>query len=201
MRLRKQAGIIANIWLLAGAAVAVSIGVAVAVSSVRSYNARLDQAGYDRGVDETKARYSARDNAALQAALAGLKAAQDRIAAVEAKAAAASASVDSQYQKGVKDGKANTDKLVAAARAGALRLRDPGAVTGCSPGAVVGAVPGAAPSPPSDSGASQGRLSDSATQFLLELTDSANAVEKQLAAAQALLQSDRTVCNGQSSNP
>ena len=86
----------------------------------------VEKRGYDRGVSATEARYAKRDNDQLKATLAAQQAAEKRASDAEAKAATAQNLASTNYQKGVQDGKAQTERRIAAARAGTLRLRDPG---------------------------------------------------------------------------
>lgn len=169
-----------------------------------NYTTGLDEKGYDRGVAESTAAYTKRDNVRLQRVLAELKTAQAKAKALEEQYAAAQATADANYKRGVKDGQAKTAARIAAARAGDLKLRDPGNQGGtgpaCNPGpakgetATTAAGGNAAPAgqlPGSDGGI----LSAEASTFLLALTGEADEVVKQLTAAQATIVQDRVLCN------
>jgi hypothetical protein len=169
-----------------------------------AYTAKLVKGGYDRGVAETNAAYTARDNKQLQAVVAAQRAAEVRAAKAEDDAAAAQILVSSNYAKGVKDGQAKTAVLVAAAKSGALRLRDPGSQTGgCTAGgSSTGAATTAAGTAGSASGAgtqlpatASGFLSTDASNFLIGLTGEADDATRQLSACQVILVSDRKLCN------
>ena len=191
-----QRGVIASVWLYLAGAIALCVAIAGLIHVWNGYTDRLDKQGYDRGVAETTGAFQKRDNAQLQAALAAKTAAEDRAAQLEAVAATAQSNATKAYSKGVKDGQAKTATLVAAARAGALQLRDPGNQTGaCPTGGGQTGEGQAAGSPSGGDGAQGAVLSGSASQFLLELTGEADEVAKQLAAAQAVIISDRELCN------
>lgn len=188
-----QRGVIATGWLyLAGAiALLVVIGSVVRVWDV--YSSKLDKRGYDRGISETEAKYAKRDNTQLQAALVAQKEAEKRAEAAETKAANLQVIAGTNYQKGVKDGQAKTDNLVAAAITGALRLRDPGGTACPSPNFRTGKTEIADTKPGSD-GETGTHLSVQAATFLLGLTGEADTVAKQLTLAQAEITTILEVC-------
>lgn len=195
--MNRQTGTIAPIWLYLAGAIALIAALAGLVTVWDGYTNGLDKKGYDRGVSETTADWQKRDNAQLQAALAAQSEAEARAAHAESEAAAAQSAASENYQRGVKDGKAKTDALVAAARAGDLRLRDPGNQAGS--GAARGNQAGAAQTAAGTGGcygAAGAKLSVEASEFLLGLAGEADDTARQLAACQVILVSDRRLCNG-----
>ena len=195
--MNRQRGVIALIWLYLAAAfilVAVLTGLVVAW---KSYTTGLDKAGYDRGAAETTKAFQKRDNAQLQAALAAQRAAEVQAAQAERIAATAQSVASDNYLKGVDDGRKQSVALVAAARAGELRLRDPGN----RPGTSSACPPATAPAPTAAASAANhdaagAQLSAEAVEFLLALAGEADDTARQLAAAQAVILSDRVLCNG-----
>ena len=127
--MNRQKGIIATVWLYVGAALLILAALATLISAWDSYTARLDKAGYDRGVDETTAAWQKRDNKALQDALTAQTAAQVLATAAERKAATAQSVASSNYEKGVIDGKAKLALFLASG----VGLRDPGNPGGPGP--------------------------------------------------------------------
>lgn len=108
----------------------------------------------------------------------------DRTAA-EAKARAAAGRADAEYQRGVEDGKATTDRLIADLRSGNLRLHANvkaarvSAANEFTRGAGVGYAKARA------------ELSAADSEFLLRIGGEADEVTKQLGACQAILNADR----------
>lgn len=200
-----QRGVIAPIWLYLAGAIAVMLALAGLIKVWDNYTTGLVKGGYDRGVAETTATYTARDNAQLQAVVAAQRQAEIRAAKAESDAATAQALASSNYAKGVEDGKAKTAARVAAVHTGNLRLRDPGSQARACPAvaATTAKAASAGPAGGSDahpaaelSAAPAGFLSTAASDFLLGLTGEADDVARQLAAAQAIIVSDRKLCNG-----
>jgi hypothetical protein len=195
--MNKQRGVIALIWLYLAGAVLLTGALTGLVVAWKSYTTGLDRIGYDRGVAETTAAYQKRDNVALQAALAAQQRAEVRADQAERDAAAAQSVASSNYLKGVDDGRKKTAALVAAAHAGELRLRDPGARSGSSAACPPATGPASTASAPAGGdGAAGGELSAAAGEFLLSLAGEADDLARQLAAAQAVIVSDRALCNG-----
>lgn len=191
-----QHGIIAPIWLYAAAAIALMVALAGLIKVWNNYTTALDKKGYDRGVAETTAAYTKRDNSQLQAALAAQTVAEGVAATAERKAATAQSDASKAYNKGVNDGKAKTAQLVAAAKSGALRLRDPGNQAGTSTACNNQVSQSSVAGPAAGSDAGTGTLiSAAASDFLLQLTGEADDTALQLAACQVILVSDRVLCN------
>lgn len=194
--MNKQRGIIAMVWLYLAGAIALCVAITGLIYAWSSYTAKLDKRGYDRGVAETTAAFQKRDNAQLQAVIAAKTAAEDRAVRLEQKAAEAQAKASKSYAKGVNDGKAKTARLVAAARAGALRLRDPGNQTGgCTAGSNQAGAASPAGAAAGSNGSKGAEFSSAASEFLLNLTGEADEIARQLTAAQQVIMSDRVVCN------
>lgn len=194
--MNKQRGVIfaGYIWLVGGIIVLALL--AGLVMAWRSYTDGIDRKGYDRGVQETDARYKGRDNAALQAALAAQSLAEVRAAKAEKDAQEAQSAASGAYQKGVQYGKAQTDKRIAAVRDGSLVLRDPG-TTGTGPAGCpqAGTATTSAGAPRDITGSGGGFLSKDASVFLLSEASRADEIVLQLQAAQQILLSDRKLCN------
>jgi hypothetical protein len=144
--------------------------VAAIIFAWTRYTDGLVTEGYERGTAEVRAEVAIRDNRQLEALLAHRLAAEAKVNATEKRAREQMAAQRARHTKEKEDAEKVTEELVAAARAGALVLRDPGAAAA---GPAVGdrgpagadraAGPGAGPS----GGAG---LSAKAAEFLLELT-------------------------------
>ncbi|MCR4304978.1 MAG: lysis protein [Gallionella sp.] len=195
--LRTQQGAIAPVWLYMAGAIAVMLALAGLVKVWSNYTTSLDKRGYDRGTLEATARYQARDNAQLQAVVVAQRAAEIRAAKAEADAAKAQSVASSNYAKGVQDGKNRLAAFIADSRSGAIKLRDPGQNgTGPACGNQTGKAETAG-SAPGSNGDTQGRLSGQASEFLFSLANEADEIVRQLIAAQAVIVSDRVLCNAQ----
>ena len=99
------------------------------------------------------------------------------------------AALDAKRQQETNDAKIKTDQLVGAARAGSLRLRDPGAQrcpSGRNPAAKTATGAGQHHDAPG------ANLSATAAEFLLGLTGEADDTVRQLNACQQVVQSDRS---------
>jgi len=170
--------------------------IGIAVFAFHKFTESLDAKGYARGVLETKAEYVNRDNVALKEALAAQHQAEINAAAADARATAAQTLASTNYQKGVKDGKTQTEQRIAAVNNGSLRLRDPAAKALVCPafGDSAGKAQVARPAGGGD-GQAGGELSTTASEFLLRLTGEADQIARQLGLAQAVIISDREMCN------
>lgn len=100
-------------------------------------------------------------------------------------------SIASNYERKLSNANEQRKKDVAAVLAGSIRLRDPGAAS-LRPvsGGICPPVAGASLS----DGRSTGELSPTAAGFLLNLTNDADDVARQLAEAQAVILEDRRLC-------
>lgn len=122
-----------------------------------------------------------------------LVAANNRVFASEHKAAQALADVSSTYQKGLNDVVSIHQDTINRIRAGTLRLSIPAyAVSANTDGKIVAGAGGR-------DGQARCELSDAAAEFLTGLASEADAVAKQLTAAQAVIDADRAAINNQDS--
>ena len=123
---------------------------------------------------------TAANNQILQlesAARAAEKLKQDTLAALAA-----------DYEKDLDNAETQRKADVAAARSGAIVLRDPNSGGSCAGASAPGAITA---SPGVSNGAPGGQLSSVATEFLLSEADRADGIVRQLAACQAVVQADR----------
>ena len=156
----------------------------------------IDERGYQRGKSETETTYAKRDNKQLVDAQQKILDLQADIRTRESKGDADQAAISATYQEQLSHAHAETDRLVDAVRRGDVRLRDPGAnVAACAGGGDGGrtTVAGAAGGRDGPAG---GELSREAAEFLLSEAGRADAIVRQLAAAQAVILNDRKICNG-----
>lgn len=102
------------------------------------------------------------------------------------------AELASEHQKEIQDAKAQRDRDIAAARAGALRLRIPTAIAGSDRSPSAEAIPAACVG----NGGSPGELPGEVASNLLEFAHDADEVARQLATCQAVILEDRRLCNG-----
>lgn len=194
--LTRQRGVIAAVWLYFMAAVLLIGAITGLVTAWNVYTKRIEAQGYERGRSETESAYKTRDNAQLTEVIAKLKAAEKRAKDLEDAKSAADNLAVANYQKGVQDGKAKTAAFIADVRAGRIRLSDPGAQT--RPSTTVCSGTGQSTSIAATSGGNgeaRVNLSAAASGFLLTLTGEADDTARQLAAAQAIIVSDRVLCN------
>ena len=145
--------------------------------------------GHRDGATSEKAAWYARQ--ITQGALYSAKLLEAENAARAAEDAKADAvrALDTAYQKRLTDAQILHDADVAAARAGAIVLHDPGAPA--CPAGDRSAGPVAAPASVSDGPARPG-LSAAANEFLLSLADEADQLVNQLTACQAVITADRS---------
>jgi len=112
-----------------------------------------------------------------------------------AKEQASTAIINAQaakHQKEIQDEKALRRADVAAARAGTIKLRDPGTTTSACAGSSRTGPPATTTS--QRDGASLAELSAEATEFLLDLANDADAVARQLTSAQAVIVEYQRMC-------
>lgn len=162
-----------NPWLIAGSLGAVIVAFFLGIKT----GERMERADWER-----------REIAELTAANDKIVKLTAQYREIEARHAADLARVATNYQEKLDATRKQTAKLVADARAGALRLRDPAAREGTCGGAAAEAV---APAGRRD-GEARGELSGEASAFLLALTGEADEVVKQLDACQQVVMKDRT---------
>lgn len=139
-----------------------------------------DHRGYARAATECKTR----EDAAREAYERELAAAKQRNQNIEATHQAEMAIIGADYEKVVQDGKDQRDRDVAAARAGAIRLR----VAGACPAGRGPAPEAAAPAQGRD-GAGDAELPGPVAADLLGLADDADATARRLGACQAVIRS------------
>lgn len=160
------------------------------IASILLWIASLIGVGYwQNGTGHTAERaiWQGKQNQELASANAAILEGEQRARESERLHAEKIAAVSSQYQEKLKNEQQKTADLVAASRAGALRLRDPGAT----------AQAGASGVPETTAGASRcdgpatGQLSGAAAEFLLDFVGRCDAVANQLAAAQQIIRADR----------
>lgn len=155
----------------------------------------IDDRGYTRGKAETEAAFVKRDNKALQDALTKVAALEADRRARESAHEQALQQIRDQHRKDEDHAKRQRDADVAAAIAGTLKLRDPGAAVRaaqCDRGA--GPAPGSAAG--LGDGAAGGELSGAAAEFLLQLVHDADRNTRQLGEAQRVIEAQRRTCNG-----
>lgn len=155
----------------------------------KSYIDGVDSKAFTRGQSEAEAAYVKRDNEALAAATQHIKMLQARVRASEAEAAKGVATIDKNHQKELEDAKKRANRDVANARSGALRLRDrwrnkARTCTAERDRSADSPTTGASGSTDEKAGT---ELSRAATEFLLGEANRADAVARQLGAAQSLI--------------
>jgi hypothetical protein len=190
-----QRGVIATGWLYLAGAIALLLAIAFAVKAWDGFITGVEKRGYDRGVSETTASFEKRDNAQLVKVIVEKDRAVARAAEIEGAKRKADLAAVARYKQGVEDGKLETERNIAAVRDGSLGLRDPGARAGAARDCQAGAGKAPGPAARSDGAAGGEFLSAAAGVFLLEEASRADEVVKQLTAAQAIILSDRTLCN------
>jgi hypothetical protein len=167
------------------------IGAAAVLGALFLIYQTIETNGYDRGRQETEARYAKRDNDQLRAANDRIQALQNEARAAEAAHAAALVAVSHKYQRTLNAQKTQFERDITAVRAGTLILRDPGhteTTANCGRGAE--SAPGAPAS--GRDGETGGRFSAATSEFLLSEANRADSIVHQLASCQAVITSDRT---------
>ena len=160
----------------------------------------VDGAGYRRGVAETEAVWQAREARQNASYAAEIKRLGEQAAAATQRGVTATAAAVRKLNLEKADAIARKDMDLAALRAGSLVLVDPGGAARCEAG---GSATGAVAADPAGGQPAAGGelpqprasvLSAEAAGFILSEAARADAIVAQLAAAQALLVSDREVC-------
>jgi hypothetical protein len=134
-----------------------------------------------------RVEWQARDNEQLRLANERIVTLQDAARATERLHATRLATVSTTYQKELQNAKAQRERDVAAARAGAIRLQytpDSERPGGSEAGAVTTGTGRC-------DGSARGELPRETTADLLALVDDADEVVRQLTACQAVVRSDR----------
>jgi len=165
-----------------------AVGLAAALVGAYVY---VDHRAYKRGVDASTLVWQEREAHELAAANLEIDRLNRAARAAEQLQAARVAGIAAQYEKDLQNANRTRDAALAAARAGSLVLRDPGAApckdAGGGPGGQAPAAAGGR------DGAPGGGLSGQAAEFLLGEAARADEVVRQLTACQAVLLSDRQV--------
>ena len=143
--------------------------------------------GHSNGVDSERVVWQAKEIKATQEADKALADAQAKVNALQAQYANNLAVISGNYQQELKNVSATKDRTIAALRAGAIRLRDPGTHYTLDPNP----LPGTSTSPGRCDGSSKGRLSDEIGEFLVSEASRADSIVDQLAACQAVIIKDR----------
>ncbi|WP_048811773.1 lysis protein [Methylobacillus flagellatus] len=147
---------------------------------------------FSLGEAAEKARWVARDNAALRAANAEIAELNTQARVQERQHAEAVATISRQFQEQLHHVKSQKDSVIADLRAGAVRLRIP--VTPASTSAACSGIPAEAfASAAGRDGGARAELSAEAAEFLVGLASEADEVVEQLTSCQALLRADRQV--------
>jgi len=192
----KQLGVSALIYVGAVLALA-AIGMSVFFGA-KSYIDGVDSKAFERGRVEAVAAYQKRDNEALAAANKRIAELGIQIRAIEEQAAKDVAKLDADHQKEIERAKNQAKHDAAAARSGALVLRDRwrDEALSCAADRDRDAVSAATGTASSGNGPRGAELSREATEFLLSEANRADAVVDKLTAAQSLIRKYVEVCNG-----
>lgn len=175
---------IPNPWLIVAALIALAAagaGGGYVGWQMRDAGAQRDRVAWEK----------ARKDEAVQAATE-IDKAQREARAAEQRAATDAAADAAHYQMVIDDAHAQRDRDVAAARAGALRLRVAGGCRAVQADAGGSAAP--ASGGPGDHGAADAELPPEVAAGVLGIGDDADALAKQLAAAQARISFDLAHC-------
>ena len=144
--------------------------------------------GYQSGVAITQASYEKRDNEVLTKANATIQKLQSDARDTERMHAESDARTSQTYQTELANVKTQSDRKIAAIRAGTLVLRDPGA-TFNQPSSSSASPSSAAAS--GCHGASSGEFSREVSEFLVQFAAEADQNTQQLTACQSLILKDR----------
>ncbi|MCC6475139.1 MAG: lysis protein [Burkholderiales bacterium] len=164
--------------------------VVVALIALIGAYAMIDSRGYDRGRSETMAEVAQRDNEALRASIAAHAAAQARVRDLEAQSVRSVAQAGGELAQRMEVVRVENALLRADLAAGRVRLVDPGRAAEGDRGAAAEACTATG----GGDGAGAGGFSASAAGFLLGEAERADRIAARLAAAQAVILSDREVC-------
>ena len=161
------------------------------VAALLLWIASLAGVGYwqnSAGHTAERAAWQKRENQELVSANLRIIELSDKYRAAEKEHAAAMDRVAINREKERENEKLKTEERVRAARAGTLRLRDPGATACQTSGS---ALPGAGAGTGQRDGPGNGGLSGDAAEFLLKLTGRCNDVRDTLNACQRIVEEDR----------
>ena len=143
--------------------------------------------GHSNGVDSERVAWQAKEIKATQEADKALADAQDKVNSLQAQYANNLAVISGNYQQELKNVSATKDRTIAALRAGAIRLRDPGIHYTLSPNPLSSSTAPAS----GCNGQATSQLSDSASEFLVSEASRADQIAIQLQACQAVIIKDR----------
>lgn len=149
---------------------------------------------HSAGVTATTLAYAKRDNADLAAANSKIKALEETYRLAEQLRAAQISNIADTYEKELKNANDKTTALIAAARAGTVRLHDPQAARLPADGSHTAQTITGPGGCDDQAGA---ELSEPSAEFLLALTGEADDVTRQLGACQAVVRSDRATIGRQ----
>lgn len=143
----------------------------------------------DAGRQSERLVWQQRDNQELVAANAAIQKGNAEARATEHRHAAELADIAGKYEEIRQNAKAQKDQDLAAARAGALRLRY---ATSPAQTADLGAASSVASTPGGGNGAASGDLPPEITANLFALADDADEIVHQLSACQDVVRQDRS---------
>lgn len=144
--------------------------------------------GNARGVNSERVAWQAKANKELTDANAKILQLENDARAKEQAHAAALDNIATNYEQELQHAENTRKADVAAARSGALRLRDPGATAQQTCGSATGQT---ATSASGRDGQAGSELSPELAEFLVSEADRADAITKQLGACQAVIVADR----------
>ena len=143
--------------------------------------------GRSDGKKNERVVWQAKEIKANQDAADSLAVATKKVSDAEKSHAIELQHVSNVYQKELIDVSAKKDAVIVALRTGAIRLRDPGTKYTLSPNP----LPGTSTGTSRCDGGPGGELSNETAEFLASEASRADAIVKQLAAAQAVIMKDR----------
>lgn len=149
------------------------------------------QVQFARGETVERAAWVSRDNTALRRANARIKAMEEHARAQEREHANDMAAAAASYQEDLKHEQATKDRVIADLRRGDRRLRVPVVAAVCAPAAGGSGAAAAGAGAAGRDGETRAELSFQAAEFLVGLTNEADAVAIQLTACQAVVTADR----------
>jgi hypothetical protein len=147
------------------------------------------------GATVERSAWQGRENAELRTANGRIRELEEGARHEEAAHALALQEKSAAYERKLIDEQDLHARDIAAVRAGARKLRDPGATTRCP---VRSDAAQAGPGAGERDGEAGGELSPAAAEFLLGEASRANAIVEQLTACQAIVIEDRKLCGGTS---
>lgn len=176
--------------------VALAIGaLAGLVYAWKAYTEGIEQRGYERGVEKTKADYRERDNVALQAALREVEQLRKEKDATEARHASQLTAKENESAQKLAAKDRDYDAFIADVNAGRVLFRQPGEAGGCP----ADGDPRRTAEAPGDPGAGAGHLGrgvvppqDPDAVFLLSEARRADRVLEKLRLCRGVLEVERS---------